>query len=162
MPAMTNILVKDDAATPKEWTFIPVTDTPFPTWRGSDANLSVDGQPRLSYATTKLKNGSYKVTAKLEVPVLETLGTAGTSSGYVAPQKVAHVLAGIFTMFADKRSTEQDRANLVKMMSALMQGASSASGDGLAGQGSAAGGAWLAVASSKVVPYHFIKVLTPN
>lgn len=85
MPAMTNLLIKDDAATPVEYTFIPVTDTPYPIWRTAIANVPFEGQMRFSVTQTKLKNGNYKLTGKLEVPVMETLGASGTSSGYVAP-----------------------------------------------------------------------------
>lgn len=125
MPAMTNILVKDDAATPKVWTLIPVTDTPNPFWRANDAAIPLDGQPRLNISMQQLKNGSYKITAKLEVPTMETLGASGTSSGYVAPPKTAYVTTAIVTMFADRRSTSQDRSNTLKMIVGIMQGASS-------------------------------------
>lgn len=137
MPSMNNILVKDDATTPKEWTLIPVTDTPSPVWRGNDANVPVDGQPRLTVSEQRLKNGSYKVTAKLEVPTMETLGASGTSSGYVAPPKVAYVTTCIFTMFADKRSTTADRANCMKIAVGIIQGASETTATGVLHNGSA-------------------------
>ena len=78
----------------------------------------------------KQKNGSYKITAKLEVPVMETLGASGTSAGYVAPPKVAYINPIIVTMFADKRSTIADRANLFKLMLGLLAGASSTTATG--------------------------------
>lgn len=131
MSAMANILVKDDTVTtPVEFTLIPVTDTP-PTWRASVGNVPVDGQIRLSMTSEKLKSGDFKVTAKLEVPVLETLGASGMSSGYVAPPKVAYVTTCIFTMFASKRSTTQDRAHALKMALGVLQGASSTTATGV-------------------------------
>jgi hypothetical protein len=147
MPAMTNILVKDDAATPKEWTLVPVSDTPNPNWRANDAGIPLMGQPRLTMSTEQLKSGDWKITAKLEVPVMETLGASGTSAGYVAPPAVAYTLTNINTMFAPARSTIADRANLQKMMVGVLQGASSTTATGILAN-TAAGSAW----SASVLP----------
>lgn len=130
MATMTNILVKDDANPLVEQTFVPVSDNPEPHWRTSTAGVPFEGQARLSQSVTKQKNGSYKITAKLEVPVMETLGTAGTSFGYVAPPQVAYVTTAIVTMFADKRSTVADRANTYKMMLGLLAGANDTTANG--------------------------------
>lgn len=159
MANMTNILVKDDAATPKEWTLQPITDTPVPFWRGADANTPIEGQPRLTFETVKLKNGSYKITAKIEVPVMETLGASGTSAGYVAPPKVAYVTTCIFTMFADRRSTQGDRMNSLKMAVGVLQGASATTATGILAN-TAAGGAW--TASTAAAPLMFNALVLPN
>lgn len=131
MAAMTNLLIKDDATTPIEYTFIPITDTPNPLWRTGIANVPFEGQMRLNAKIEKLKSGNFKMTVKLEVPVMETLGASGTQYGYVAPPKVAYVTTAIFTMFADKRSTSTDRVNTLKMALALLTGASSTTGTGV-------------------------------
>lgn len=141
MAAMANFLVKDDASTPLEITFIPVSDTPFPTWRAAIANVPFEGQPRIAISTERVKSGAYKYTMKLEVPVMETLGASGTSGGYVAPPKVAYVNTIIVTMFADGRSTTADRANLLKLGAGLISGASSTTATGILDQ-SSAGDAW--------------------
>lgn len=138
MAAMTNLLVKDDAATIKEWTLVPVTDTPFPQWRANDAALPLEAQPRYSEVVEVLKSGDYKITAKLELPVLETLGASGTALGYVAAPKVAYVTTVITTMFASKRSSIADRANALKMSTGVLQGASSTTATGVLNQASAA------------------------
>jgi len=130
MAEMTNILVKDDAVTPTEYTLIPVSNVPVPTWRAAVANVPIDGQMRMSVDVGQTKGGLYKTTVKLEVPVLETLGASGTSNGYVAPPKVAYVTSAIFTMFSDKRSTTQDRANTLKLAVGLLQGASATTATG--------------------------------
>lgn len=130
MPAMTNLLVKDDANPLVEQTFIPITDTPEPLWRTQIANVPFEGQMRLTQSVVKQKNGGYKITVKLEVPVMETLGASGTSYGYVAPAKVAYVTTAILSVFADKRSTLADRANTVKMMLGLLAGATSVTAAG--------------------------------
>lgn len=158
MGQMTNLLVKDDG-TPTEFTLIPVTDTPAPYWRAAVANVPVDGQIRLTLSQEKVKSGDFKVTAKLEVPVLETLGASGTSAGYVAPPKVAYTMVGIATLFAPARSTTADRSNLFRMLNGLLQGASSTTGTGTLNNGSAAD-AW----KNSVLPITeaFIKLLLPS
>lgn len=132
MAAMTNLLIKDDAATPVEITLVPVTDNPEPFWRANTAGVPFEGQIALRQSVTKQKNGNFKVTLKLEVPVMETLGASGSSAGYVAPPKVAYVTPVIVSMFVDKRSTQADRANAYKLMMDLLSGANATSGTGLA------------------------------
>lgn len=159
MAQMANFLVKDDASTPKEWTLVPVTDTPNPLWRGNDSAIPIEGQPRLQFMTEKLKSGDYKITAKLEVPTMETLGASGTSAGYVAPPKVAYVTTCIFTMFASGRSTIADRVNALRMLVGVLQGASATTATGTLAN-SAAGQAW--TASTAAGPQLFNGLILPN
>jgi hypothetical protein len=143
MSQMTNLLVKDDAGTPKEWILVPITDTPNPFWRANDASIPLEGQPRLNFYVEKLKNGNYKITVKLELPIMETLGASGTSAGYVAPPKVAYIVPTILTQFADKRSTIADRMNSLRMLIGIAQGATSTTATGTLAN-TAAGGGWTA------------------
>lgn len=160
MPAMTNLLVKDDAATPKEWTLQPITDAGgMPIWRSDDAAVALEGQVRITASVDQVKSGDYKITVKLEVPIMETLGASGTSAGYVAPQKVAHTVTSIFTMFASKRSTKVDRANALKMCVGLLQGASSTTATGILSQ-TAAGDAWKN--SALPIAAMFTQMAVPN
>ncbi len=160
MPAMANLLVKDDAASPTEITLIPVTDTPNPFWRGSIAGVPFEGQPRLTVVgAEKLKSGDYKTTLKLEVPVMETLGASGTSAGYVAPPKVAYVNTLFCTMFSSARSTIADRANIQKMLVGLLQGASSTTATGVL-TNETAGDGWKN--SVLPIPQLFISAIVPN
>ena len=138
MATMTNLLVKDDANPLVEQTFIPITDTPEPFWRTQMAGVPFEGQSRLTQSVVKQKNGSYKITAKLEVPVMETLGASGTSFGYVAPAKVAYVTTAIVSVFAGRRSTIADRSNTLKMMLGLLAGASATTATGTLNGASAA------------------------
>jgi len=160
MGAMTNLLVKDDTTgTVVELTFVPITDTPNPFWRASSASAPLEGQPRLTLSSEKLKSGDYKLTAKLEVPVMETLGASGTAAGYVAPPKVAYVNTAIFSMFANQRSTLSDRANCLKLLVGCLQGASSTTATGILAQGAAAD-AW----KNSVLPVtqFFTQLVVPN
>ncbi len=160
MGQMTNLLVKDDTTgTVVEFTFVPVTDTPNPFWRAVNASTPLDGQPRLTVSSEKLKDGNYKLTAKLEVPVMETLGASGTAAGYVAPPKVAYVNTIIVTMFAHSRSTLADRANTLKMMAGLISGASSTTATGVLDQSSAAD-AWKN--STLPITQFFTSLIVPN
>lgn len=138
MGTMTNLLVKDDAATPVELTLYPVSDTPHPHWASRIAGVPRDGQVRYSLAEEVLKSGDFKTTAKLEVPVMETAGTAGVA-GYVAPPRVAYVNTFIFTAFKSRRSTIADAANGFKMALGLAQGASSTTATGVLNQASVGG-----------------------
>lgn len=159
MSAMTNLLVKDDASTPVELTFRPVTDTPHPQWRGTVSGVSLEGQPRVHMIEEALRDGTERIVLKTEIPVMETLGASGTSAGYVAPQKVAYVNTMVTTLYANKRSTDADRANLMKVHVGLLQGATSTSGTGTLDQASA-GGAF--AASSAPVPLMMIGLVVPN
>lgn len=158
MGAMTNLLVKDDG-TPTEFTLIPVTDTPVPFWRAAVANVPVDGQPRLTFGIETLKSGDYKATAKLEVPVMETLGASGTSAGYVAPPAVAYTNVMWVTAICSKRSTIADRANLLRMMAGVLQGASSTTNTGTLANNAAAD-AWKN--STLPLTQAFISLIQPN
>lgn len=160
MGQMTDLLVKDDTVTtPVEFSLAPVTDTPSPLWRASVANVPLDGQVRFTLSSDPLKNGGVKMTAKLEVPVLETLGASGTSAGYVAPPKVAYVTTAIFTMFSDRRATTQDRANALKMAIGLLQGASATTATGVLNQASAGNAV---VNSALPITHAFTRVIKPN
>lgn len=160
MAAMNNLMVKDDTVTtPVEFTLKPITDNPAPLWRAEVANVPLDGQIRFSMTSEKVKSGAYKMSAKLEVPVLETLGASGTSAGYVAPPKVAYTDSAIFTMFSDRRATTQDRANVMKMMLGLLQGASETTATGVLNQASAGNAV---VNSTLPVVNAFTRVVLPN
>nr|QDH87203.1 MAG: hypothetical protein H2Rhizo331451_000003 [Leviviridae sp.] len=159
MGAMTNMLVKDDATTPIELTFEPVTDTPIPFYRANLAGVPFEGQPRIYLSEEKLNSGAYKRTMKVEIPVMETLGTSGTSAGYQAAPAVAYVDTIIITMFAHQRSTIADRANLLKVGIGLAQGASSTTATGTLTNASA-GDAWKN--SVLAIPLFFSKGLLPN
>lgn len=159
MGAMTNLLVKDDATSPVEFTLIPVTDTPNPLWRAAVAGVPFDGQMRLSCVSEVVKSGDRKYTFKSEIPVMETLGASGTSAGYVAPPKVAYVTTVITTMFSSSRSTRQDRANALKLHVGTLAGASSVTATGTL-DGASAGDAWKN--STAAGPQVFVDGIIPN
>ncbi len=130
MGAMANVLVKDDANPLVEFTLIPVTNA-RPKWRAQVSGVPVDGQITVEQlANEKLADGSYRRVLKLEVPEMETLGTAGTSAGYVAPQKVAFRTPYTVTTIQNGRATTASMANALKILLGLLGGASSTTGTG--------------------------------
>lgn len=159
MGAMANLLVKDDAASPVELTFVPVTDTPNPFWRTATANVPFEGQHRFNVSEEKLKDGNYKRTSKLEVSIMETLGASGTSAGYVAPPKVAYTETLIVTHFSNRRATTADRSNALKMLVGILQGASATTATGVLNQASA-GSAF--AGSVLPIPLFYTQGVLPN
>lgn len=138
MGAMTNILIKDDSNPLVEFTLVPVSNA-RPKWRAQVSGVPVDGQVTIEMlANDKLADGSYRRVLKLEVPELETLGTAGTSAGYVAPQKVAFRTPITITTVANPRATAASMANAVKLMLGLLAGATSVTATGTLNGASAA------------------------
>lgn len=159
MANMVTFAQTDDSNPLVTHTFVPVTDTPNPFWRGSNPTTPLEGQVRLSSTVEQQKNGSYKITTKLEVPVMETLGASGTAAGYVAPPKVAYTNVVIFTMFADRRSTIADRSNIYKIMLGLLAGATATVDQGTLN------GASLADAiknSTRQIPQLYTSLVVPN
>lgn len=130
MAAMTNILVKDDSNPLVELTLVPVSNA-RPKWRAQVAGVPIDAQVTVELLVNeKLADGNYRRVMKLEVPELETLGTAGTSAGYVAPQKVAFRTPYTVSTIANARGTTNSAANALKLVLGLLQGASSTTATG--------------------------------
>jgi hypothetical protein len=138
MGAMANILVKDDSNPLVEFTLVPITNN-RPKWRAQVPGVPVDAQITVEQLVNeKLKDGNYRRVLKLEVPVLETLGTAGTSAGYVAAQKVAYKVPYTVSTVQPARATTADMANALKMTLGLLAGASSTTATGTLNGASAA------------------------
>lgn len=157
MADMTNILVQDDADVTR--TLLPVSNANQNlVWRGNEAGVPIDGQVRLTNVWERLKSGDYRLSVKLEVPVMETIGAAA-ASGYVAAPRVAYVVVGIFTLFAPSRSTIADRANTYRMLAHAITGASS-SADSLVSPATGVSGAF--AATQTPMPYGFINLVMPN
>lgn len=158
MPNMDNLLIKDDSG-PSEITFVPIGDMP-PTWRQSSTSLPLEAMAKITYSAEQVKSGDWKITSKLEVPVMESIG-ANDQFGYVAQAKVAYTTASIFTMFASKRSTIAQRADCLKMHLGFLQGASSTTATGTLSNTSAQY-AFAGVANSKPGPYGFVNIILPQ
>ncbi len=139
MSIISNLLVKDDSNPLVEYTFIPVANRELPTWRCQVAGVPLDGQMVFEFlASERLPDGNYRRVVKLTVPEMESLGTAGTSAGYVAAAKVAFRTTYTLSETASSRGTAASNANGLKILVGLAQGASSTTATGTINQASAA------------------------
>jgi hypothetical protein len=130
MANMANILIKDDASPVVEYTLVPITNN-RPMWRAQVTGVPISGQITVTQlANDLLADGSYRRVMKTEVPELETLGTAGTSAGYVAPQKVAFRTPYTVSAIQNPRATTASMANGLKFTVGLLGGASSVTATG--------------------------------
>lgn len=139
MSAISNLLVKDDSNPLVEHTFVPVANRNLPTWRTQTAGVPLDGQLVFEIlANERLPDGNYRRVVKLTVPEMESLGTAGTSAGYVAAAKVAFKTVHTLSSVASQRGTAASNANSLKLMMGFCQGATSTTATGTINQASAA------------------------
>lgn len=95
MSAMANITAYDGAATPVLHTFYPVSvektkGEVIAYWREQLASVPVYAQGSVTMKLKKLSSGVYRVSSRVEIPVMESIGSQN-SAGYTAAPKVAHV-----------------------------------------------------------------------
>lgn len=95
MAQLTNIVAFDGASTPVAHTFVgeQIMREPDGTL-AADYKESIAGVPdyaqiRVRQTKRKLKSGVFRVSTRVEVPVMEAIN-AQNSSGYTAPPKVAY------------------------------------------------------------------------
>lgn len=131
MPAMTNLLLKGDASA-TDIALVPVSDVPFPKWR-----TDVDGESelqatKLDVQWERLKNGKTRVNVKLVKPIMEVIpsGTV-TAAGVAAAPKVADEEFISVTMMCSPRGTQSTRAELLRLVSHLLSGATSVTATGM-------------------------------
>lgn len=115
MSAIANVVINDGQSTPVSHTFAPVTIDAqgVAKWADRSGGISV-GFSTLSYS---LKNPtgsskSYKLTAKVVLPVLEQTAPS-TATGIQPAPTVAYNLIANVEMVMPERSTAQDRKNLL-------------------------------------------------
>lgn len=121
MSQIGNIVVFDGASTPVSHTLIPVSVTRSAgiieaMWREQLSTVPLQAQVSCSMKMEQLKSRLYKVTQRVNVPVMETV-TGQNAAGYTAPPKVAHVDTVEIVGFFSERSTAGGR-QLVKQMAA--------------------------------------------
>lgn len=126
MAAIANVVINDGLATPVAHTFAPVTIDAqgVAKWADRSGGISV-GFPTLSYS---LKNPtgnskSYKMTAKVTLPVLEQTSPS-TSTGIQPAPVVGYNLIANIEIVLPERSTTQDRKNLLAYVKNFLANAS--------------------------------------
>lgn len=115
MSAIANVVINDGQATPVSHTFAPVTIDAqgVAKWADRSGGISV-GFPTLSYSLKSPTGSSksYKMTAKVVLPVLEQTSPS-TATGIQPAPTVAYNLIANVEMVLPERSTAQDRKNLL-------------------------------------------------
>lgn len=116
MAAQANIVVNDGEATPVSRTFAPRgVNNGVALWQDVTYNPVIAGFGEIRQELKRPVDPAsevYKVIWTMALPILETVSTTGTSSGYSAAPKVAYVLRGKAEFWLPTRCTTQDRKNL--------------------------------------------------
>lgn len=94
MAQIANIVAFDGAATPVAHTFLPVSvvrekDEVVADWREAVASVPVYAQARITMRLKRMNSGVYRVSSRVSVPVMETIGSQN-AAGYTAAPKVAY------------------------------------------------------------------------
>jgi hypothetical protein len=114
MAAIANIVINDGKATPVAHTFAPVTidQAGVAKWADRSGGISV-GFPTISYSlkSPNQASKSYKLVAKVSLPVLEQTSPS-TASGIQPAPTVAYSLLANIELVLPERSTLADRKDL--------------------------------------------------
>lgn len=123
MSAIAPIAIVDGQGTPVTHTYNPIQAVDPATYsRNGDTAVPIVGQESVLLSLKMGASASEAVNrAKmtLRIPVLET-PDGGTSSGYVAPPKVAYYLQATVDLFLPNRCTSAQRKDLRILLSNLL------------------------------------------
>lgn len=125
MSAQANITVFDGAASPVSHTLVGEgierleDGTLVARWKESLAGVPDYAQIRTTMTKRKLKSGVFRVTCRVEVPVMESI-SGQNSAGYTAPPKVAYVDTSESVGFYHERSVVTSRRLSRQIMVNLM------------------------------------------
>lgn len=125
MAAQGNIVLTDGAGTPVNHTFLPkgsrvdpATKKVVSTWKcASTVNAEGDQTLVQHYTEGSGSDGMRKHTYVLSRPVLQTVGT--NDAGITPPAGKAYENIAVLEFRTSRRSTAQERKDLVKMMADL-------------------------------------------
>jgi hypothetical protein len=122
MSAISSLAITDGKATPLTHTLYPIQTVPNSIWREQDSANPLVGQGNLQVSVVQDKTGSgvNKVRMTLSIPAVETVGSAGSSAGYVAAPKVAYITKADLTFFLPTRSTLAQRKDLQFLLISLL------------------------------------------
>lgn len=124
MAAQAAVVLTDAAGTPVNRSFGPIgVDKTQVAWWRYLSDGTVAGYQFLTQFVRKPvpQSDAYKVTYKLSIPVLETVSTTGTASGYTAGPKVAYTLIANVEFVLPSRSSLQERKDIRAMTYDLLQ-----------------------------------------
>lgn len=126
MSSIANIVAFDGAATPVSHTFVPLSVTRdkgevTAHYREQLADVPVYAQPSVTMKIKRMGSGVYRVSTRVETPVMESIG-AQNSAGYTAPPKVAHIPTVETVGFYHERSTITNRRLVRQLSTNIMNG----------------------------------------
>jgi len=120
MSAQANIAIYDGAATPTLHTFVPLGSSNDPMlgnvarWREILASVPLYANASVQTTCKKLKSGVWRLEARFQVPVMESI-SGQNAAGYTAAPKVAYVNVGSCVFYFNERATPVER-RLVKQL----------------------------------------------
>jgi len=123
MSLQANLVLADGQSTPVNHTFSPRgADLALATWRDISQGIAI-GMPTVTISNRDdtAKGGSYRVEARVTVPVLETI--SGDAGGYTPSPKVAYKMFGKCELVSPARATLANRKDLVAFVKNLMANA---------------------------------------
>jgi hypothetical protein len=119
MAAMANIVAYDGAATPVSHTFSPCGTEKekgevVSRWREQLAGVPLYACPTVTARARKLPNGIWRVSTRVEVPVMESV-SGQNAAGYTAAPAVAYVNTAELVGFFSERAAIADH-RIVRML----------------------------------------------
>lgn len=123
MAAIAPIAIADGKSTPQTHNFKPKASDPVAIYKRDE----VAGQSAVAWEglSIKVKTASGNqsqniIDVDVIIPVLEQV-TGGSSSGYVAPPRIAHTMKAKISFYLDNRSELEGRRDLRVMASNLLK-----------------------------------------
>lgn len=128
MSAIANITVFDGAATPVSHTLVAQSvntekGVTIAEWREQIATLPLEAQVSCTLTKKVLPSGVAQVTARVSVPVMESV-SGNNAAGYTAAPKVAYVDSYTLTGYMHPRSTITSRRLARQIMANLLNNVS--------------------------------------
>jgi len=120
MSSQANIVINDGQSTPVAKTFSARgADINLAVWKDVSGGISI-GLPQITISNRESEgvNGSYRVEARVVLPVLETI--SGDAGGYTAVPKVAYKMFGKVELIAPNRSSLQNRKDIKAFVTNLL------------------------------------------
>jgi hypothetical protein len=120
MSAQANLSINDGQATPVAHTFSARgADMKMALWTDVSGGIGIGmGKITLSNVQSNSSNGSYKVEARVTIPVMEVI--SGADGGYTPVPKVAFNLFGKAEFVVPNRASLQNRKDLLAYVKNLL------------------------------------------
>lgn len=120
MSAQSNLVLNDGQTTPVAKTFSARgADMQLAVWKDIASGISI-GFPTVTLSNKERagSNGTYRVEARISLPVLETI--SGDAGGYTPSPKVAYTMFGKVELVSPNRATVQNRKDLRAFIANLL------------------------------------------